>query len=252
MSVFLALCAAAALLVLVVGIVLLLPRRTRRLGRRLSLGGVLVAAVTIAGGMKLDGDEARRLGFADLADRQAATRAGIDDPAVWASTKQSALAAPAPPTPGGTAATPSPEVAAATALADRNRDLARALAEKTAAEDAARRAKEAAAAEEAVLHPRFVRYDRAGDFRHIRMMDAAMEAMRGRLKDPKSADFRNVYLHSSNKGSLVACGEVNARNAFGGYTGYESFIASPVGELAVLAADMKKGEFARSWKQLCQ
>lgn len=41
------------------------------------------------------------------------------------------------------------------------------------------------------------------------------------LKDPSSAQFRNVVL----KGGAV-CGEVNAKNAFGGYVGFQHFVWS--------------------------
>jgi hypothetical protein len=40
------------------------------------------------------------------------------------------------------------------------------------------------------------------------------------LKDPGSAQFRNVV----DRGELV-CGEVNAKNSFGGYGGYKPFLA---------------------------
>ena len=42
------------------------------------------------------------------------------------------------------------------------------------------------------------------------------------LKDPKSAEFRNVA--KSLKSDDVFCGEVNARNSNDGYTGFHSFV----------------------------
>lgn len=41
------------------------------------------------------------------------------------------------------------------------------------------------------------------------------------LKDPESAQFRNQFV-----GRQALCGEVNARNSMGGYTGYARFIAT--------------------------
>jgi len=41
----------------------------------------------------------------------------------------------------------------------------------------------------------------------------------GELKDPDSVSFRNVH---SNSGGT--CGELNAKNSFGAYTGYQKFI----------------------------
>lgn len=54
---------------------------------------------------------------------------------------------------------------------------------------------------------------------------ASLDQIRNRLKDPESAEFRNVkkfsYLHYMDS----LCGEVNARNGFGGYVGFVRFIA---------------------------
>lgn len=44
---------------------------------------------------------------------------------------------------------------------------------------------------------------------------ASQISIKGRLKDPGSAEFRNVHFYSGGK-TAVACGEVNAKNSFGG------------------------------------
>lgn len=58
-----------------------------------------------------------------------------------------------------------------------------------------------------------------------RMLDALLEE----LKDPASAQFRNVRVQlrkvsdkHGNKGDSM-CGQVNAKNSFGGYTGFQAF-----------------------------
>lgn len=55
-------------------------------------------------------------------------------------------------------------------------------------------------------------------------------SMQDTLKDADSAKFRSVYLIKADveDGSLAydVCGEVNAKNSFGGYTGYQKFVAS--------------------------
>lgn len=48
----------------------------------------------------------------------------------------------------------------------------------------------------------------------------AQRHVQERLKDPGSAMFRNVTFNPTT-GSV--CGEVNARNSYGGYTGYSYF-----------------------------
>lgn len=47
------------------------------------------------------------------------------------------------------------------------------------------------------------------------------------LRDPLSAQYRNVKRSSRNlkTGAIVYCGEVNAKNAYGGYVGFTPFYA---------------------------
>lgn len=52
--------------------------------------------------------------------------------------------------------------------------------------------------------------------------DRVVEMVKGRLKDPFSAHFRDVRQTSDGK---YVCGQVNARNAMGGYVGYRQFVA---------------------------
>jgi hypothetical protein len=44
------------------------------------------------------------------------------------------------------------------------------------------------------------------------------------LKDPDSAKFRNMRFVKYN-GRTVVCGEVNSKNSYGGYVGFENFVA---------------------------
>lgn len=50
-------------------------------------------------------------------------------------------------------------------------------------------------------------------------------AVLGLLKDPGSAQFRSVGIYSSRRGTVI-CGEVNAKNGFGGYQGYRGFVVA--------------------------
>lgn len=54
----------------------------------------------------------------------------------------------------------------------------------------------------------------------------AGEEMRKILREPNSAEYRNVRAHRLND-TFLFCGEVNARNGFGGYTGFQRFVAVP-------------------------
>ena len=44
------------------------------------------------------------------------------------------------------------------------------------------------------------------------------------LRDPESARFRGIYGNELAQDKVAVCGEVNAKNAFGGYTGYSPFM----------------------------
>lgn len=53
--------------------------------------------------------------------------------------------------------------------------------------------------------------------------ETAKRAVRYRLIDGTSAEFRNVYVTPSG----FICGEVNSKNRFGAYAGFTQFVAPP-------------------------
>ena|SRR6185503_9265874 len=48
-------------------------------------------------------------------------------------------------------------------------------------------------------------------------------AVREHLNDPRSAQFQNERSLTNKNGNKVVCGEVNAKNGFGGYVGFTRF-----------------------------
>ena len=78
------------------------------------------------------------------------------------------------------------------------------------------------------------------------------DAVRAKMRDPQSVRFRNLFFHRGVGGAPMVCGEVNARNGFGGYSGYQRFFAS--GDLIgpITAEQMRPGEFERAWAQNCE
>ena len=70
--------------------------------------------------------------------------------------------------------------------------------------------------------------------------EAATDQVRQKLKDPDSARFQNVRLVPYASGKVV-CGEVNAKNSYGGYVGYTPFVA---GVLGATIYDPNKSEYA--------
>ncbi|MEP0189758.1 MAG: hypothetical protein ABJP70_01220 [Erythrobacter sp.] len=85
----------------------------------------------------------------------------------------------------------------------------------------------------------------------MRIVTASQQGVRSRLKDPDSAEFRNVgYYSGGSEGASAVCGEVNAKNSFGGFTGFERFVA--LGEdIAFLESDVEASEFATVWQGVC-
>lgn len=77
------------------------------------------------------------------------------------------------------------------------------------------------------------------------------ETLLGILRDPNSADFRNVVAHEKTidgKRMFVFCGELNSKNGFGGFTGYERFIATPV----LSTMESASSDFDQSWEFFCK
>lgn len=56
----------------------------------------------------------------------------------------------------------------------------------------------------------------------------AQRKIADRLKDPEAARFRDVTYNAE---TGVACGQVNTKNSFGGYIGYQDFVVK--GDFAV-------------------
>lgn len=73
-----------------------------------------------------------------------------------------------------------------------------------------------------------------------------------RLRDPESARFRYVVTRRLENGTRLFCGEVNSRNAFGGYVGYRRFFA--LGDFALVETegdDLRAAQFYHYDAQLC-
>lgn len=54
-------------------------------------------------------------------------------------------------------------------------------------------------------------------------LERAKEEVASRARDPSSVQFRNVRFEAQHDGSKVLCGEMNAKNGFGGYVGFRDF-----------------------------
>lgn len=79
--------------------------------------------------------------------------------------------------------------------------------------------------------------------KELNMQRVAQGFVKANLKDPDSAEFRNQ------KG---LCGEVNAKNGFGGYNGFKRFMAASE-DLVVIEGGglMEPSEFEKAWSKMC-
>lgn len=75
---------------------------------------------------------------------------------------------------------------------------------------------------------------------------AAERAVRGELKDPGAAQFREVRANYTDEFGVVACGRVNAKSEFGGYTGFRRFVSS--GKSVILEG---RDNIADAWAGAC-
>jgi len=108
--------------------------------------------------------------------------------------------------------------------AEREATMAQKIAAKIAADQAA---EEAAAKKQAALDEAAARHAAEASSRADEEALAQLrEKLLSTLNDPASAQFRNLTLRSN---GTVLCGDVNAKNGFGGYVGFRPFIAVPEG-----------------------
>ncbi|MDN3524334.1 hypothetical protein QWY79_03535 [Halomonas sabkhae] len=78
----------------------------------------------------------------------------------------------------------------------------------------------------------------------------AKNAVAEKLRDPESAKFRSLDVFGPH-GSIVVCGQVNGKNGFGAYAGFERFISEYEGGLVRLESSWGEG-FERAWEEECR
>lgn len=78
---------------------------------------------------------------------------------------------------------------------------------------------------------------------------AAKNIIKKRLRDPDSAEFKNLIAKRRDGKIFIVCGEVNAKNGFGGMTGFQPFMSFGSSEMTWLPSDSK--DFATNWNKFC-
>lgn len=89
-----------------------------------------------------------------------------------------------------------------------------------------------------------------------RIQTEARNAVLAALRDPASAQFRNVRRIQHANGTTMFCGEVNARNGYGGMAGFKRFEAGVTdrGEASARLDDqegLNAAYFRDAWAQFC-
>ncbi len=75
----------------------------------------------------------------------------------------------------------------------------------------------------------------------------AKQTLQSRLRDVDSAKFRNLTMKQKN----TVCGQVNAKNGFGAYTGWKDFIGG--GTVAFFSSDMATyNDWVNAWNEVCR
>lgn len=81
------------------------------------------------------------------------------------------------------------------------------------------------------LEPRLItQYYPAGEY-------SLKKILTDKFKDPTSAKFRDVQIYKQMPTEMyVLCGEVNAKNGFGAYTGFKPFVSISAGQAIVYSS----------------
>lgn len=97
-------------------------------------------------------------------------------------------------------------------------------------------------------------YSEAGSPPDAEYIDIVLEHVRSEMLDSESARFRNLEIRGEDDVKYV-CGEVNGKNRFGGYTGFQGFIANTV-SMNSLADPQEENLFTadltEAYRELCR
>lgn len=76
----------------------------------------------------------------------------------------------------------------------------------------------------------------------------AKDAIKGRLKDARSAEFRHLVVSRAG-GVPMVCGEVSSKNSFGGRNGFQRVVSAARPDLTFLEEDVE--DMDSVWRKFC-
>ena len=83
------------------------------------------------------------------------------------------------------------------------------------------------------------------------MLFYAQEKIKANAKDPASVQFRGEQLHEVTDQGAVACGQYNAKNSFGAFTGFKGFVAVEKDQTLYVESGANANLFAQKWNKYC-
>ncbi|WP_278369504.1 hypothetical protein [Vreelandella titanicae] len=84
--------------------------------------------------------------------------------------------------------------------------------------------------------------------RYFEVKALVEQSVEDALKDSDSAEFRGFFPGESN-GNVMGCGEVNAKNSFGGYTGFKRYVS---GGGDTVGIEGETNGFDEAWDAFCE
>jgi len=87
------------------------------------------------------------------------------------------------------------------------------------------------------------------EWQKLAWIDKGKDIVRAGMRAPSSVVFRNEYFNRGELGTPVACGEVNAKNGFGAYIGFQRFISAGSDKFTFLESEVV--DFSTLWRTLC-
>ncbi|WP_257223698.1 hypothetical protein [Acinetobacter sp. YH12140] len=79
----------------------------------------------------------------------------------------------------------------------------------------------------------------------------SQQQIKQNAKDPESVQFRGEQIHENTDSGAVACGEYNAKNSFGAYTGFKGFVAVEKDQTLYIEGGVNAKSFAEKWNKYC-
>lgn len=72
------------------------------------------------------------------------------------------------------------------------------------------------------------------------------------MKDPESSKFRDIKINKTRGGADILCGQVNAKNSYGAYTGFTDFYYLNTDFKAIRPKDDSLINFNAIWNSNCK